>query len=302
MYFADELGGPSGGLATLRNPVSYHASVLLCKPYRRSLYTYRERGHSQKKLRLQGWHPRPVCGTDLQCFRLNSKGPPNVDPHSPTHSTPQQFTIMGFGIFGNTSSKQTHPSWTSGSFPGAPPMHIITSPGYSYASYAAYSPVPTTVWPVQQQQQQQPQFVAVPYPVQVPVQVPVPVAQPMTVVSPATTTTYTQSPTPTLVMQQHTVATSTPGHNTLHLCGVPSPKISHIIPRRSPKVQPQTELYYVPVQQQQQQQVVYSQQQPQQQQSPFEVTVELITTPQQGHSSLPATAPLLPPPAGLVVI
>ena len=213
---------------------------------------------------------------------------------------------MGFGIFGNTSSKQQTPlSWTSGSFPGAPPaaVHFITSPGYSYASY---SPVPT-VWPVQQQQQQ---FVAVsPYPVQMPLQVPVqvqqvPVAQQMTVVSP--TTTYTQSP--TLVMQQQTV-TTTPGPNTLLLREVPSPKISHIIPHRSPRVQPQPVLVQeyrsVPVQQQQQE-VVYSQQllpqqqQQQQQQSPIpSITLNLYTTPLQGQAPLPRSSPRPAPPPQL---
>ncbi|KAN0141574.1 hypothetical protein V8E53_000036 [Lactarius tabidus] len=218
---------------------------------------------------------------------------------------------MGFGIFGNTSSSKHHqpPSWTSGSFPGAPAVHFVSTPGYSYA---AYSPVPT-VWPVQQQQQQQ-TFVAVsPYPVQqlqVPVQVPVPVqvAQPMTVVSP---TTFAQTQSPTVTVLQHSTVTTTPGTNMLHLRDVPSPRISNVIPHRSPKHQPQPvqEQWYTLVpaqqqqQQQQQQQVVYSQQpqqqvvysqQPQQQQqqqqqpSPV-INVNLYTTPQQGQSPLPGT-------------
>lgn len=209
---------------------------------------------------------------------------------------------MGFGIFGNSSSKQTN-SWTSGSFPGAPAVHLVSTPGYSYASY---SPVPTTVWPVQQQQQQ---FLAVsPYPVQqVPVPVPVPVAQQMTVVSP---TMYAQAQSPTVtVLQQHTV-TTTPGPNMLHLRDVPSPRISHVIPHRSPRPQPQEPvqeqwvLVSSQTQQQQQPQQVYSQQvysqQPQQQQqqqqpSPVVINLSLYQTPQQGLSPLPGTPAAVQP-------
>jgi hypothetical protein len=274
-----------------------------------SLYTYRERGHSKydyKGTCLQ------ACGTsNVFCpFKYRTCTPPNevTQPPTLTHIHYYYQPTMGFGIFGNTSSSKHHqpPSWTSGSFPGAPAVHFVSTPGYSYA---AYSPVPT-VWPVQQQQQQQ-TFVAVsPYPVQqlqVPVQVPVPVqvAQPMTVVSP-TTFMQTQSPTVTVLQQQHTV-TTTPGTNMLHLCDhVPSPKISHVIPYRSPRSQPPPlesvqECLLVPAQpqQQQQQQQVYSQQvysqqpqQQQQQQQPSPVVFHLnIVSPQQVQSPLPALGP-----------
>ena len=197
--------------------------------------------------------------------------------------------------FFSSSSKQSPPSWTTGSFPGAVQLQAA---GYSYA----YSPSP--VWQAQpvmavpQYSVPVVSFQASP-PVQAPVQY-VSVSPQMTVSSPM----LPQGATCTVV---HPSIVATPITNALSLQQVPSPRIPHAIPvspRRSPRPlapppPPAPESMYVvsvPAQPQ-----GYPQQQQQQgQSSPFNLSIYFNATPQQmqtplpGGSPAPAIAPVIP--------
>lgn len=187
--------------------------------------------------------------------------------------------------FFSSSSKQSPPSWTTGSFPGAVQLQAA---GYSYA----YSPSP--VWQAQpvmavpQYSVPVVSFQASP-PVQAPVQY-VSVSPQMTVSSPM----LPQGATCTVV---HPTIVATPITNALSLQQVPSPRIPQAIlasPRRSPRPPPPPapapEVYVV---QEQPQQQVYWQQQ--QQGQPPVLNFSVILTPQQGQTPLPARTPALAP-------